>query len=77
MAEERESARHRMYTAILRVLDTTGERLRLIDHDNIAGLERVSFSLLATRKVHANVLAGLRTSDATDTVVVFRDLEEE
>ena len=77
LAEEREAARHRMYNAILRVLDTTGERLRLIDHDNIAGLERVSFSLLATRKVHAGVLAGLRASDATDTVVVFRDLEEE
>lgn len=77
LAEHSEAARHRMYSAILRVLDTTGERMRVMDHDNIAGLERVSFSLLATRKVHADVLAGLKASDATDTVVVFRDMEEE
>ena len=77
LADAREDARHRMFTAILKVLDAAGERLRLQDHDNIAGLERLSFSVLATRGVHEKLVGELRASDATDQVVVFRDMEEE
>jgi putative Mg2+ transporter-C (MgtC) family protein len=66
-----------MFSAILGVLDASHQRLNLIDRDNVAGLERTSFSLTATRKVHERILRELRDSDATDTVVVFRDTEEE
>jgi putative Mg2+ transporter-C (MgtC) family protein len=77
LAGEVDAARHRMFSAILGVLDASHQRLNLIDRDNVAGLERTSFSLTATRKVHARILQALRDSDATDTVVVFRDTEEE
>jgi putative Mg2+ transporter-C (MgtC) family protein len=77
LAEERETARHRMFTAILKVLDDAGQRLQVIDRDNVAGLERVSFSVMATRQTHDRVLHELRASDATDKVVVFRDPDEE
>jgi putative Mg2+ transporter-C (MgtC) family protein len=47
LSEERESARHRMFTAILKVLDAAGQRLQVLDRDNVAGMERVSFTVLA------------------------------
>lgn len=77
LADERENARHRMFSAILKVLDDAGQRLQVIDRDNVAGLERISFSVMATRKAHDHVLTELRASDATDKVVVFRDPDEE
>jgi putative Mg2+ transporter-C (MgtC) family protein len=77
LAGEVDSARHRMLSAILKVLDTAGQRLSVIDHDNVAGLERTSFAVTTTRKVHAHILYSLRDSDATDQIVVFRDTEEE
>lgn len=77
LAEEREAARHRMLTAILQVLDGAGLRLHVEDRDNTAGMERVTFSVVTTRRNHAHLLAAMRASDATDQVVVFRDREDE
>jgi putative Mg2+ transporter-C (MgtC) family protein len=76
LAEEREKARHRMYTAVLKVLDAAGQRLRVLDHETVAGVERVAFSVMATRGEHAKILNNLRASDATDQVVIFKDREE-
>lgn len=72
-----EKARFRMLSAILKVLDGIGQRLNVLEHDNIAGWERVCFSVMATRRGHAQVLAQLKASDATDQVVVFDDPEAE
>jgi putative Mg2+ transporter-C (MgtC) family protein len=77
LTEKREEARHRMFAAILKVLDAAGQRLQVEDRDNVAGLERISFTILATRKAHENMLSELRASDATDKVVVFHDPDEE
>ncbi len=77
LADVVEAASHRMYTAILRALDKLGQRLHVQDHDNVAGMERVSFSVLATQREHTQLLKQLRDDDATDQVVVFRDLEDE
>ena len=66
-----------MQTAILKVLDAAGQRMSVIERDNVAGLERMAFSVTATRRVHDRLLLDLRSSDATDQVVVFRDVEEE
>lgn len=74
--EQREAALHRMFTAILKVLDGAGIRLHVLDRDNVAGMERISFSVMATRKTHARMLSDLRASDATDQVVVFQDEAE-
>jgi putative Mg2+ transporter-C (MgtC) family protein len=77
LAEDVATARHRMQLAILSVLDAAGLRLAVQDRDNIAGLERVSFTLTTTRKIHHRLLNQLRASDATDHVVTFHDTEDE
>ncbi len=77
LADEREAARHRMLAAVLHVLDAAKVRLHVLERDNAAGMERMSFSVLATRDMHQELLTQLRASDATDQVVVFRDLEDE
>lgn len=77
LLEEREAALHRMYACVLSVLDSAGIRLHVLDRDNIAGMERISFSVIATGKVHRKLLHELRASDVTDQVVVFRDVEDE
>jgi len=77
LADEREAARHRMYSSVLKVLDAAAIRLHVLEHDNIAGMERMSFSVFTTRKEHQKLLSNLRSSDATDQVVVFRDLGDE
>ena len=77
LAREVTAARFRMMSAILKVLDAIGQRLQVIDRDNIAGWERVSFTISATRQKHAEVLAQLQANDATDHVVVFEDAEVE
>lgn len=76
LAERSDAARRRMFTAVLKVLDGAGLRLEVEEHQNVAGLERVLFSVLATRRVHARLLTELRASDATDQVLVFRDVED-
>jgi len=77
MAEDVAASLHRMQRAILKVLDSAGQRLSVLERSNVAGTERVSFTVNATRKEHAHMLSELRASDATDQVVAFRDLEEE
>jgi putative Mg2+ transporter-C (MgtC) family protein len=76
-AQDVTASQHRMQRAILHVLDGAGQRLNVLDRDNVAGIERVSFAVTATRKDHARLLGELRTSDATDHVVAFRDQEDE
>ena len=76
-AEDVAASLHRMQRVIFKVLDSAGQRLSVLDRDNVAGLERVSFTVNATQKEHARLLRELRASDATDQVVAFRDLEEE
>lgn len=77
MAERVEQARHRMMSAVLKVMDAAGQRLHVVDRDNVAGLERICFSVLATRRIHSQVLQQLRASDETDQVVVFQDMEDD
>lgn len=73
LQQQREAALHRMFTAILKVMDGAGLHLHVLDRGNVAGMERVSFSVMATRKGHVRMLSDLRASDATDQVVAFRD----
>ncbi len=77
LAEVREEARHRMFVSVLKVLDASALRLNVVDRDNVAGMERISFSVLATGKLHKKLLSELRANDGTDQVAVFRDLEDE
>ena len=77
LAEQVSAANHRMQLAILKVLDSVGQRLAILDRDNIAGIERVSFIVTATHKIHHHIHHELEADDATDKVVVFNDTEEE
>jgi putative Mg2+ transporter-C (MgtC) family protein len=77
LAQEVAAANHRMQLAILKVLDSVGQRLSVQDRDNIAGIERVSFIVTATPKNHTRIYNELQASDATDQVVMFRDTEED
>ncbi len=77
LAQEVSAANHRMQMSILKVLDSVGQRLSVQDRDNIAGIERVSFTVTATHKIHLRVFNELQASDATDQVVMFNDTEEE
>jgi putative Mg2+ transporter-C (MgtC) family protein len=77
VAEAREAARHRMFTAVLKVLDGMGQRLHVRERDNVAGMERIAFSVTGNRSEHLRMLQELRSSDATDQVVVFDDPEDD
>jgi putative Mg2+ transporter-C (MgtC) family protein len=77
LTQQIEAARHRMYTSILEVLDRAGLKLDVLNRDNVAGLERIAFWVLATRTQHAKMIAELRASDASDQVVTFQDEESE
>jgi putative Mg2+ transporter-C (MgtC) family protein len=67
----------KMYVAVLSVLDRMGIRLNVVEKDNVADLERLTFAVSTTSKRHVRLLQDLRESDAADEVVVFRDTEEE
>jgi putative Mg2+ transporter-C (MgtC) family protein len=77
VAQEVAAANHRMQLAILKVLDSLGQRLTVQDRDNIAGIERVSFTVTATHKIHTHLFHELQADDATDQVIMFNDTEEE
>lgn len=69
------AAQLRMHNAVLKALDDIGQPLRIVERDNLAGIERVSFSVNATRHEHDRVLSELKASDGTDQVVAFHDAE--
>lgn len=66
-----------MFVAILRVLDRLGDRLDIVERDTVAMLQRVTFVVIANRNKHAELITALRSSAATDQVMVFRDKTEE
>lgn len=67
----------RIFQAILTVLDAAHLRLNIIERDTLGALERVTFALAATSALHHQILAQLRESDATDTVVAYPDEQED
>jgi putative Mg2+ transporter-C (MgtC) family protein len=77
LAQQVTAANHRMQLAILKVLDSVGLRLAILERDNIAGLERVSFIVTATHNIHHRIHHQLEADDATDKVVAYHDTEEE
>jgi len=66
-----------MLTSILDAMDRAGERLANVDRDAIGELQRVSFSLTATKNHHERLWAKLSAEPAIDTLLTFRDPEED
>ena len=75
--EVRGSDPRRMYAAILGVLDPLQIRMNVIEKDNVADLQRVTFLVSTDRGLHARILDGLKAANASDVVFAFRDEEEE
>jgi len=66
-----------MLTSILNAMDTAGERLSNVERDSIGELQRVSFNLTATKKQHERLRGQLRAQPAIETLLTFRDPEED
>ena len=66
-----------MLTSILDAMDKAGERLSNVERDAIGDLQRVSFALTATSKQHERLRVQLHAEPAIDTLLTFRDPEED
>jgi len=64
-------------TSILSAMDKAGERLSNVERDTIGELQRVSFALTATKKQHERLRVHLRAQPAIETLLTFRDPEED
>jgi len=63
--------------AILSAMDRQRQRLLDMDTNSIGELQRVSFSLQASNKVHRQLEKALRSSPALSELLTFRDWEDE
>ena len=75
--EARGSDQTRMLESILSAMDKAGERLTGVERDSIGELHRLSFPLTATKKQHERVRGRLLGDPAIDTLLTFRDPEED
>jgi putative Mg2+ transporter-C (MgtC) family protein len=75
--EVRGSDQGKIYVAVLNVLDRLQIRMNVVEKDTVAELQRVTFLINTNRKQHVRILDDLKAADATDTVIAFRDDEEE
>lgn len=66
-----------MLTSILDAMDQEKERLGSVDREPIGALQRVSFSLTATKRQHERLRARLIAEPSIGDLKVFRDPEDE
>jgi putative Mg2+ transporter-C (MgtC) family protein len=66
-----------MLTSILDAMDKAGERLANVERDAIGDMQRVSFAITATKRRHDRLSAKLNAESAIDSVLTFRDPEED
>jgi len=66
-----------MQASILDAMDAAGERLTGMEYEPIGELERVSFALTATKKQHERLRGTLLAEPAIDSLLTFRDPEED
>lgn len=75
--EARGTDQTRMVQCILDAMDKTGERLSPVERDAIGELQRVSFTLTATKRQHERIRGQLLSEPAVDALHTFRDPEED
>ncbi len=66
-----------MLHSILDAMDTAGERLADFSSNAIGDLQRVSFTVIATKRQHERIRGRLLSEPAIDKLLNFRDLEED
>jgi putative Mg2+ transporter-C (MgtC) family protein len=75
--EARGSDETDMLVSILDAMDSEKQRLSTVDRDTIGVLQRVSFSLSATRRRHERLLKRLLAEPAISQLKTYRDPEED
>lgn len=75
--EVRGSDADAMHLAVLAAMDAEQRRLDPVDRDNLAGIARLSFTVMATRRGHRRLTALLMKASGIDRVLTFRSWEEE
>ncbi|MGA7110391.1 MAG: MgtC/SapB family protein [Terracidiphilus sp.] len=66
-----------MLQSILDAMDKAGQQLTAVERDSIGDLQRVSFSLIATKRKHELIRGQLLAEPAIDALLTFRDPEED
>lgn len=66
-----------MLKSILDAMDRSNERLACVERDAIGELQRVSFTVVATKREHERLHQRLLAEPAIDALFNFRDLEED
>jgi putative Mg2+ transporter-C (MgtC) family protein len=66
-----------MLRSILDAMDKAKERLAEYQADQIGDLQRVSFTVMSTKRQHARLYGRLVAESAIDTLLTFRDPEED
>jgi putative Mg2+ transporter-C (MgtC) family protein len=66
-----------MLQSILTAMDRAGERFTGYESDSIGSLQRVSFTITATKKEHQRIHGALLAEPAINTLLNFRDPEED
>ena len=66
-----------MMQSILDSMDHAQQRLMDVDSDAIGELQRISFSLAATKRQHERLRADLNARPAIDKLLTFRDPEDD
>ena len=75
--EARGADKNAMLHSILEAMDKAGERFADFGSDAIGDLQRISFTLTATKREHERLHGKLLAEPAIDTVLNFRDPEED
>jgi putative Mg2+ transporter-C (MgtC) family protein len=66
-----------MLQSILTAMDRAGERFTGYESDSIGNVQRVSFTIIATKKEHQRIRGALLAEPAIDELLNFRDPEED
>lgn len=75
--EIRGKSRDQMMSELLDAMDREKRRLSDVVEDSFDQIHRASFSVVATHKQHMGILSCLKEKHSIDTVLTFRDPEEE
>jgi putative Mg2+ transporter-C (MgtC) family protein len=63
--------------SILGVMDRERRRFADVEREPVGEIERVTFSVAATQRVHTRLLAGLKAAPSVSEVLTFRSQEDE
>jgi putative Mg2+ transporter-C (MgtC) family protein len=66
-----------LHLSVLQAMDAEQLRLDPVDRDNLAGMARLSFTVMATRRGHRRLAALLMKESGIDRVLTFRSWEDE